>query len=168
MQDYKASYILTKSEMLFLLSSVPEKQSSFPAMYAIDQYLRESVPSQETVESLIGKKLARKAMGSISIEPVVDLLVKSALSAVSLWEIKCAESGVIAVIMRSDALFLLITQYKHIEGNWKITPFQDRGKLLGELDELRFNEVTQVDCGGTQNTIKPDKNYLWIEEDYNG
>lgn len=165
MQGYKTSYILYKSEMLFLIDCIPRNQLSFPAKYALNECLTGSTDTHAAVEGLVYKKLASRTAGKISIEPVVELLVRSVLSASKLLIVKCAGMTKSVFILRTKNMFLHVQDYPLIAGAWKITPFQTLAELKDELNGISPIEVNVVDNNEQCYTMKPVDGFLWLEDE---
>lgn len=163
MKGIKASFILTKSELLFLLSSIKDVTPSRPAQHIITQYLTDSFELREAVEGMVSKKLAKKVSGSVVIEPIVDLLIKFALTSVSLWVIEC--SGTTTFILHSDKIYLCIRRYPHIADSWKFTPYQNSDALLGDFDNKSVSKIEHIDANGTWSLIENVESNLWIKGD---
>lgn len=162
MNRFKASYILNKCELLLLLSCIPDITPSAPAKYLLDHYLKDSVASQDAVEGLVYKNLAKKADGEIVIEPVVDMLVRAALSTEALWVATTKSDSLF--ILHSKELYLLASRYPHISDTWKITPYQTANALRDELGVQTFVEIQAIDSDGLQLIVVPDDIHSWLKE----
>ena len=151
----KASYILNKCEILFLINSITDIPRSCPAQYLLDQYLGDSVVSQDVAEGLVYKKLAKKSSGKIILEPVIDLLVRYALSSDTLWIVKCADINEDILVLKCAKFYLHVRRYPYISDTWKITPYQSKDSLSGEFDGLI---VLNIKC------VDKHENNTWIED----
>ena len=169
MRELKTSYILTKSETLLLLSSFVDLQPTLPGRYFLEEYLADSIATEDEVEGLIFKKLVHKEAGTLIIEPVVELLAKSILFANRIWIVKCLETVEPVLIIRAHRLYLFITSYELTEGAIKITPFQNTAELREDKqDEFSIVQITTVSKHGKQQSIKPDNSFKWLEEEHYG
>ena len=155
MDSLKTSYILNKYEILLLFNSIPDIEPSGPARFIIDRYLSDNVMSLDAVEGLVYKKLAKKLPGGIVIEPVVDYLMRSALSSDLLWIVGCADADDPDLVLKTGEMYLHIRKYPHISDSWRITPYQSKELMLGEFDGQTILEVNQIDKNGTK-TDEPD------------
>ena len=135
---------------------------SFPAQYVIDRYLSDSEASQDALEGLLYKKLARESSGEVVIEPVVDFLVRSALSSDMLWIVRCADTDSPALILRAEGVYMHIRRYPHITDAWRITPYQNKELLLEEFDEQTVLAAMRIDKNGDQELIDI-TNDSWME-----
>ena len=154
MDSFKTSYILTKNELLFLLSSIRDVKPSHAVQYIINQFLSDSIASQDAVEGLVYKKLANKAYGKVVLEPVIDLLARSMLTSDSIWVIECDITPSPVVILKTEDMYLYVSCYTHISDAWKITPYQTKDALRGETNDLSILSVTLIDKNGTQRKLE--------------
>ncbi len=164
MNSFKTSYILTKCEILFLLSKIPNITPSNLAQHLLSQYLSNSIGSQDAVEGLVYKKLVRKSSWEIVLEPVVDLLARLALSADTLWIAECLGIANSVLVLKAKDIYLYVQRYPHIANAWKITPYQSKDALLGEFDELTVTEVMRIGKDGLQQPLKVNDNISWIKD----
>jgi len=164
LNNFKASYILNKCEILFLLNGIKDVAPSHTARHIISQYLTDSVVLQEVIDSLVYKKLVTQISGQIVLEPIVDLLVRSVLSSDMLWIIQCAEDKGSVLVLKAEEIYLYIRRYPHIDGAWKITPYQSKETLLCEFDGLTVEGVELIDADGKQQTLKVDEGNSWLED----
>ena len=164
MDFFKTSYILTKYEILFLYSCISDTVPSPPAQYILSRYLTDSLAPQEAVEGLVYKKLAKKLSGRIVLEPVVDLLMRSALHSDTLWIAECGGIENFVLLLRSDDIYIHIRRYQHISDAWKITPYQSRNALLGEFDGLNIAKVIRIGSGSSRKVFKAENSMSWIED----
>ena len=164
MNSFKTSYIFTKQEIQFLFRSISGVTPSCPARYILSQYLSDSFSSQEAIEGLVYKKLARKSPGKIVLEPVVDLLARSALSSDTLWIVEFSEVSKPLLLLRSKDIDLRIQHYPYIPSTWKITPYQSKDAFLTEFDELTVTCIIQISKDGTQQLIAVDDIKSRIED----
>ena len=165
MNSVKASYILEVFEMLFLIGSAADLTPSLPTQYLINQYLPDNFSPQDVEEGLVNKRLAKKTNGNITLEPVVDLLVRSALSSDTIWVVKCGGIDEPVFVLKADDIFLHIMRYPHISNAWKITPYKNKETLLGEFDVMAISEVRRVNKHGEQRFLDTDEKNRWIEGD---
>jgi len=163
MSSFKTSYILNKNEAMFLLGSFREAAPSRPALYIIETYLRDSDMPQAAVEGLLYKKLAKKSFGEIVLEPVVDLLVRSALSSEALWVADFEEADGAVLILESKDIYLHIRRYPHISDAWKITPYQSKRLLSGEFEGLTILKAVRIDLNGNREILD---RASWVAEWY--
>lgn len=169
MQGFKTSYILTKSEALLLLSHNTYIQPTAPVLYILKEYLSDSIETEEAIEGLVFKRLARKDADKLVIEPVIEFLVKSIMTADRLWIVSWVETEKPSLIIRSHSVWLLITHYSLTQGEWKVTPFPNETELIDELeDNLFISDVAVISEDGAKYPIKHDDSFLWLKEDSNG
>lgn len=165
MNDIKTAYILRRDEALFLLTCVPELRPSAPAMHLLTHCLSDCTVSQEAIEGMVYKKLARKDTDKLVLEPVMDLFARSALTSNRLWFFTDMDEDATALILRSADLFLLIRRYPHIPDSWRITPYQNAQTLRDELLGFSIQQLRAIDSQGTESDISPDGHFSWLGED---
>lgn len=163
MGELKTSYIFTKPEMLFLLSSVTGISPTYPMKYILNEYLSDSIASQEAVEGLEYKKLIIKLSGRVSLEPVIDLLVRSALSSKKLWIIN-ENTAHLMIILKSKDMFLYIKSYPLINGAWRIAPYKIVAEMLHEFNDTPILSVKIIDDSGEKTCMTSPKDFTWLEE----
>lgn len=163
MDSFKTSYILTKDEMLYLLSSLRDVRPSHPAQYIINQYLSSVAVTQGAIEGLIYKKLVNKSSEKTVLEPVIDLFVRAALSSESIWIVECSDIKSPVLIIKTRDMYLYISCYTHISDAWKVTPYQTKDVLLSELGYLNILTVTFIDKNGIRHQFNGGNN-TFLEE----
>ncbi len=169
MQEFKVSYILTKSEVQLLLSCVVTVKPAFPARYILEESLAGSIWTGDDLESLVSKKMAHKESGKLIIEPVIELIVKSILFMNRLWIVNCMDMSEPILIVGTHHLFLLITHYTPAAETWKITLYPNAAELKKDNhDILSVVQITTISDDGRQQIIKPDGSFNWLEEDHYG
>jgi len=161
LSNFKTSYILTKNEILFLFGCFPDVVPTDPARYVIETYLSDCSAPQAAVEGLVYKKLAKKTYEKIVLEPVVDLLVKSALSSKTLWIADFPDIEGSVLVLRSDEMCFHIRRYPLISDAWKITPYQKKEHMSGEFEGLTLIKATRIDKDGKQEIMDNDS---WMED----
>ncbi|HQK34918.1 MAG TPA: hypothetical protein PK074_09345 [Spirochaetales bacterium] len=130
------------------------------------KYPVDFIKTEEAVEGLVYKKLARKAAGQLIIEPVIELFIKTMLSADRLWIVSHSDNDKPILIIRGQEIWLLITHYSLNREEWKITPFPDMFRLTDELgNELSNPDITTIKADGSICSIKYDDSFLWLKED---
>lgn len=164
MGKLKTSYIFTKPEMLFLLSCIYDVTPTFPMRYMLSEYLSDNIASHDVIDELEYKKMITKNAGKVSLEPVIDLLVRSALLANKLWVIN-ESSDNLQFIMKAKDMFIHIKSYPLIDGTWRITPYKDMVELTREFDELLISTIQLIDDKGNQTNITPQKELVRLEEE---
>lgn len=164
-KEYKVSYIFTKNEMLFLVSCISNPNISNVAQYLLDKYLTNSIAYEDAIEGLIYKKLAKRSMGTIVIEPVIDFLVRTVLSTNKLWIIKSNKANKSVFIVKAHNLYLHIQSYPIIDGAWKLTPFNNLSEMKKGLINLSDYEVSIIDKSRRLSFIQSAHDLSWLEED---
>lgn len=177
MSGFKASYILSGPELLYLFN-VARISPSRPAQYFIDWYLRDGggagadtapgnsnetvldaggvdlpsgrsyEPALDAAEGLVFKKLAVKSSGAVILEPVVDLLVRSALTSDTMWIVKRPDGGDADLILKSAGIYLLIMRYPRIPDAWRVTPYPGKAQLFEDFDGFAATEACRIDSEG--------------------
>jgi len=163
MSGLKTSYIFTKPEMLFLLSNVHDISPSFPMKYIINEYLSDSVAPQEAIDGLAYKKLISKSSGKVSLEPVTNLLARSALSTRKIWIIDDNDANRI-IILKSESMFMHIKRYLLIDGAWRIAPYKNVAEITYEFGDIPIKSVKVIDNAGERTYITPHNDFSWLEE----
>lgn len=163
MGELKTSYIFTKPEMLFLLSSVTDTSPTYPMKYALNEYFSDSMASQEAVDGLEYKKLINKKSGSVSLEPVIDLLVRSAMSAQKLWIVNESVTNLM-VILKSEDMFLYIKSYPLINGAWRIAPYKNIQEMMQEFNDIPIFTVRCINGNGDETCKASLNDFKWLEE----
>ena len=157
MNYFKASYIINKCEMQFLLNSALNSDAkitaSHPAQYILDHYLVGGYSPDDAAASLTYKMLAKKVSGAVVLEPVLSLLVKSVLASDSLWLAAKGNKGETTFVLKSNKLFLLAKKYAYIPHTWTITPYKDIEPLAADLRGIAFSEITRIDKYGAAHSI---------------
>ena len=157
MNYFKASYIINKCEMQFLLNSTLNSDAkitaSRPAQYILDHYLIGGYSPDDAAASLIYKMLAKKVSGAVVLEPVLSLLVKSVLTSDTLWLAENGNKGETTFFLKSNKLFLLAKKYAYIPHTWTITPYKGIEPLTEDLRGVAFSRITQIDKHGTAQSI---------------
>ena len=164
MDSFKASYILDENEILFLLDSMQDILPSVPVQYMLDQYQHENTAPLNAEEGLVYKKLAKKASGKVVLEPVVDMLARSALSSEALWIIEFGDTVEPEIVLKSKNIYLHIKRYPHISKAWKITPHREKNTLLNEFEGQKVSEVSHIDRYGLRKFESVSEIKLWIED----
>jgi hypothetical protein len=81
------------------------------------------------VSALEEKHLARFDGQTLTLEPLLKLIVSEACNAISYYEpVKSS------CVLECPNMHLLFTQYEWNENMWKIAPYQDKKSLLLSLD----------------------------------
>jgi len=163
MIGYKTSYILDKSEMLYLLSGFAAAPPLFPAQYILSQYLADGVVGPEAADGLLFKQILSLNDGKLVMEPVVNLMVRAALTADKLW-IVGTEGDKTQFILRSKFMFMYIVEYPLIEGAWKIIPYQKAAEMVDELKAVAITSVNVVDEQERQYELTRRNGFSWLEE----
>ena len=164
MNSYKASYILNKHEIQFLLNSITDVPPSMPTHHILSLFEETETHPPEAIDSLLYKKLIKKTQSGVAFEPVVGLLVKSALMSDTLWIIKCTDTTEPIFVFKAKDLYIHIKSYPHIPGAWKVSPYQDSDTLLCEFDGQTISAIKRVDKNGKQQTQAIDENNSWIKD----
>ena len=151
--------------MLYLTGSAADVTPSCPAQYIMSQYLPDSFSPQYVEEGLVYKGLAKKSRGNITLEPVIDLLVRLALSSDTIWVVKCGDNDELVFVLNANDIYLHVTRYPHISDAWKITPHKNKEALLDEFDGLAISEVRRVNKNGEQQILNTGEKKSWIEGD---
>lgn len=150
--------------MVYLVSNISNPKISYTAKYILDRYLSNNIGSEDAVEGLIYKKLARKSMGIIVIEPVIDFLVRTTLSANKFWEIDSNNTKMSVFVVKANDLYLYVQSYPVIDGTWKVTPFNNLNEIKEELINIFDYEISMVDNNGKRSIIQPTHDLSWLEE----
>lgn len=162
MGELKASYIFTKPEMLFVLNSV-SLSPACPMQYLLNEYFSGMTASQEAVDGLEYKKLISITSGKVTLEPVIHLLARSALSAGKLWIINKDEASRM-FILKSDKVLLHIKSYPLIDGAWRIAPYKTISEMMDEFEDVPVISVSVIDHNGEKTHITSPKDFTWLEE----
>ena len=150
--------------MLFLLSSFPKLVPSLPAKYMMEHCLSGHA-TPPAVEGLVYKKLAKKTLGAIVLEPVIDYLMRSVLTADTLWIATGDWQADSLLLFKSKDIFLQLQRYPYTIDEWSVTPYPDKDALLIELDGLVFTEVVRIGHDGSRQLIHTAGHFNWIGDD---
>ena len=160
--ELRTSYILTKHETIYLIGCIRGAEQSPSFNYLYKEFLSDEYPPPETVDGLIEKKLVRKVFGGILLEPVVDFLLRSAVSADAAWIFEDGNTPV-TLVLKLRNFFMLVSSYSHINGSWKIAPYQNIEVLN---DDLAFGAVTRavyIDKNGKPEQFHLNGGVSWIK-----
>ena len=111
MGEFKASYIISKAELAYLLHGVD---------------------SDSAKDSLIQKGFAKKVGERFLVEPVVMFLVETLSGSDHKYVIR--NEALQADVICSDGICLLVTKYPFIDEAFKFTPYKSLEDLKDDLD----------------------------------
>lgn len=132
MEFVKASYILGGDELYALMKHCSkDPQNIIARLYHEDRF--RSYQPDEAYKKLESKGYIRKAGESVSVEPVMFMMIKSMTGAEA---IETAEkNGAVTYIINGPALSVLVETYRFSPDTFKLTPFPDRDSLSRYLNE---------------------------------
>lgn len=146
MKSIRASYILTKAEIAYVINCFPAAMPAPPLRYVLDNFFREDAGTAiGAAEGLLAKKLVRTAEGGLVLEPAAALLARAALAATALWLAKGAAGGVAWLVLQGEEFYLLCQPYPHIAGAWRITPCQNRADVREECGAVDFGAAAVME-----------------------
>lgn len=162
MEGLKASFILTRPEMLFLLNSAAGTTPSGPMEHLLSKCFSSATVSEETVGGLADKGLITKTPDKVSLEPVIGLLARSAMTAGKLWIVnEGAEDKM--MILRSDEMYLYIKRYPLIADSWRIAPYRTASGLHDEFGGIAVRNVRIIGQQGEEAFIESPNDFAWLE-----
>ena len=124
-----STLIVSEAEWQVLVGLVCDSPSE-ALKQLMAKMIESPIKNNDTLQSLIGKRLVRQSGQEMVFEPLVYLLVNEAVAATSFQELKSKTYALIC-----GNICLLFEPYKHAENMWRIVPFQDMEKLLDFLQK---------------------------------
>jgi len=129
MADVNISFIITKSEFVFLINNKIHDEN-FIIKRLNEMYFHESEDSQDDiVESLTEKKFVVKKDNKILLSPVIDFMINSIVNASDL-EVNADDRK--TIVSCREGYSILISDYPTSLNTLKITPL--KSKLPEEID----------------------------------
>ena len=130
MSEYKAAFILSGSEILFLLSAGPPKSPTVPAKQFLKELRTNCIDHQESAQGLVIKRLAQVVDGMITLQPTIQTIACALNQTEALTTIN--RNGITEYVV-CERLVLHISPYTHIPESWKITPYPDEAILSAAI-----------------------------------
>jgi hypothetical protein len=180
MSNYKTAYLLKLSEIKFVMNCVGDAEPSNPAKYILDNMLPDITVNHEAAESLAYKRLVRKEYGRVVLEPVMELLARSALKTRTIWIMKSAraasafEDNDNTSVYEMDNIYILKTadfnlmayRYPHVPDTWKIIPHKNKKSIIDDLETFSIINLICIDeSGKKRENIKPGADFAWLDGD---
>ena len=124
----KTSLILSDNELYGLITLRGEGTSA-SLQHVIQKICPNTCDTVDVVSSLREKRLARLDGQTLTLEPLLNLIVSQACDAISFYE---PVQGSYA--LECPNMQLLFTQYEWNESMWRIEPYKDKKSLLLSLN----------------------------------